>query len=349
MHPDEARHDVEHALAGAVRDVGLELRPVVDQVAAAARGAKRLLGRRVRRCQPNRRLGRVAAVVAEPAGDPAGDVAVVERERALDAGAEDRDVVAVGTRRLGDRVEVEERGDQHALAALGGGDDRARAVRRRHGQRRRADREVLARRVAEVEALDPHAEPLAAEGDASGDGERPRVLDLGRTQHALVAGRERLADRRRGTDHVDHDARRGGGELVRSEGDVNVHVATLAVHVRHATLLPPSGPRDPRLVLGVRPADLRGLHDVRAGRDPLPGPRERRRGQAVARPHDPERAADDTLHRGARDDGADRDQRRRLRDHRRAGRRDQPPGREAVLGLGSPGRSPSRTATGGGS
>ena len=69
--------------------------PVVDQVAAAARGAERLLGRRVRRRQPHRRLGGVAAVVTEEAGDPAGHVAVVERERALDAGAEDRDVVAV--------------------------------------------------------------------------------------------------------------------------------------------------------------------------------------------------------------------------------------------------------------
>ena len=86
--------------------------------------------------QPDGRLGRVAALVAEPAGDPAGDVAVVERERALDAGAEDRDIVPVRARRLDDRVEVEQRGDQHALAPLGCGDDRARPVRRGHGQRR---------------------------------------------------------------------------------------------------------------------------------------------------------------------------------------------------------------------
>ena len=167
VHPGEARHDVEHALAGAVRDVGLELRAVVDQVAAAARGAKRLLGRRIRRRQPHCRLGRVAAVVAEQAGDPAGHVAVVERERALDPRAEDRDVVPVRTRRLGHRGEIEERRDQDALAALGSGDDRPRAVRRGHGEDRRAHRQVLAGRVAEVEPVDQHAEALAAERDAA--------------------------------------------------------------------------------------------------------------------------------------------------------------------------------------
>ena len=153
---------------------------MVDQVAAAARGAERLLGRRVRRCQPDRSLGRVAAVVAEQSGDAARDVAVVEGERALDARAEDRDVVTVRTRRPDDRIEVQKRGDQHPLAALGGRDDRARAVRRGHGERRRAHGQVLARRVAEVEALDPNAEPLAAEGDATSGRQGARILDLGR-------------------------------------------------------------------------------------------------------------------------------------------------------------------------
>ena len=56
---------------------------------------------------------------------------------------------------------------QHALAALGRRDDRARAVRRRHRERRRARLEVLARRVAEVEPVDPDAETLTAEGDVA--------------------------------------------------------------------------------------------------------------------------------------------------------------------------------------
>ena len=67
VHPVEPRHDGEHALARAVRDVGLELRPVVDQVAAAARGAERVLGGRVRRGQPDRCLGGVAPVAERSA------------------------------------------------------------------------------------------------------------------------------------------------------------------------------------------------------------------------------------------------------------------------------------------
>ena len=54
--------------------------------------------------------------------------------------------------------------------------------------------------------------------------------------------------------------------------------------------------------------------------------------------HAAERASGATQRaRGAGDDGADRDQRRRLRDHRRAGRRDQPSRRRAVLEVGAAG------------
>ena len=62
--------------------------------------------------------------------------------------------------------------------------------------------------------------------------ERPRVLDLGGAEHALVPARERLADRRRRADHVDHDTCRRGRRLVRCKGDVNVHAGTLAVRCR---------------------------------------------------------------------------------------------------------------------
>ena len=72
-----------------------------------------------------------------------------------------------------------------------------------------------------------------------------------------------------------------------------------------------------RLVLRMRPADLRGLHDLRAGRDPLPGARERRRLAPVAARTMRNVAACDAAARGAGDDGADRDQRGRLPDHRR--------------------------------
>ena len=163
VHAGEPRHDVEHALPGAARDVRLELRPVLDQVAARARRAERVLGARVRPGEPHGRLGGVAPLEAEPVRDAPGDVGVVERERALDACAEDRDVVPVAPRDLGHRGEIEQRGDVDPLAALGRRDDRAGAVRRRHRERRRARLEVLPRRVPEVEPVDPDAEALAAE------------------------------------------------------------------------------------------------------------------------------------------------------------------------------------------
>ena len=167
-------------------------------------------------------------------------------------------------------------------------------------------------------------------------------------QHPLVAGRERLADRRRRPDHVDHDAGRSGCRLVGSEGDVNVHAATLAVDVGRATLLPPSEPGDACLVLGVRPPHLRGVHDLRPGRDPLPGAREHRRGQGSRRQRtlqNIERAHASLA--GPGHDGADRDQRGRSTSS--------PPRREAAstFPAGScsrtgPCRVPrSRTATGG--
>ena len=125
-------------------DVGLELGSVVDQVAPAAGSAKRFLSRRIGRRQADRRLGRVAALAMERCGDAAGDVAVIEGERPFHAGAEDGDVVAVRAGRVGDRRQVEQRRDQHTLAALGGCHDRPRPVRRRHRERRRARLEVLA-------------------------------------------------------------------------------------------------------------------------------------------------------------------------------------------------------------
>ena len=56
---------------------------------------------------------------------------------------------------------------------------------------------------------------------------------------------------------------------------------------RAPLLLPASGPRDRALLLGVRPADLRRLRDVRACRHPLPGSR----GSRAARPGDADPAA----------------------------------------------------------
>src|SRR5204863_8135268 len=87
----------------------------------------------------------------------------------------------------------------------------------------------LARRIAEVEALDLHAEPLARERSLPfSRRERARILDLARAEDLLVAARERLADRRCGPEDVDDDADRSGDLFGGREGDVDAHAARLA-------------------------------------------------------------------------------------------------------------------------
>ena len=62
----------------------------------------------------------------------------------------------------------------------------------------------LARRVAVVEAVDPDVVPLTGERDARAR-ERPRIVDLADARDALVAARERLADRLGRPQDVDDD------------------------------------------------------------------------------------------------------------------------------------------------
>ncbi len=91
-------------------------------------------------------------------------------------------------------------------------------------------------------------------------------------------------------------------------GSATYPVTTLRAVPETSEVLPPSGPRDGRLVLRVRPRYLPGLHGLRAGRDPLPRPRGR-----------PGRDAQDVA--GARGPPAVRERRRvrhaRARDHQR--------------------------------
>ena len=205
---DEARHDVEHALARAQYGMSaVERRPWLIRFRPLREAPKRLLGRRVRRRQPDRRLGRVAAIVAEQ-GRRSGRRRRCRRARRLPLTPAQkiatsspcaRAAAVTASRLSSDAI-------RHALATLGGGHDRTGAVRRRHGQGRESRTCRYSRgRVAEIESLDPHAEPLATERHPPADGERARVLHLGGAEHALVARGERLADRRGGPDHIDHD------------------------------------------------------------------------------------------------------------------------------------------------
>ena len=80
-------------------------------------------------------------------------------------------------------------------------------VERMSVSRRRLARD-LARRVAEVEALDRLEPPLAGElRGPLGLRERARLVDLGAAEDAPVARRERLRHRRGGAQDVDDDAR----------------------------------------------------------------------------------------------------------------------------------------------
>ena len=146
---------------------------------------------------------------------------------ALHPRAEDRDVVAEGACEPRHRVEVEQRGDDDALAALRGRDDRPGSVRRRHRKSPGARLEVLAGRVAEVEPVDADAETLPPRV-TSPLLEGTCLLDLRGAPDPPVPGVERLADRRGRADDVDDDPRRGLRRLVGRERDVNPHAGTLA-------------------------------------------------------------------------------------------------------------------------
>ena len=153
------------------------------------RRAESLLRTRPRRCQARGGLGGVRALPAEQLDDPAGDVGVVEREVPCTPAHTTTTSSPCLARGVDDGREVEERRDEHALAALRPR-PRPRASRSssRGSSVSPARLEVLARRVPEVEARDAHGVPLAAE-DALAElvAQRTRLLHLGRAEHPLVA------------------------------------------------------------------------------------------------------------------------------------------------------------------
>ena len=174
------------------------------------------------------------------------------------------------------------------LAASRGRHDRARPVRRRQDEAAVPGLEVLARRVAEIESRNEDVLPLAAEDAAPSSSRSANASSTSAAQSTRsYPDCERLADRRRRPDHVDDDPGRRPARLIRCQRDMDTHRGTLTRLGRAPPLLSASRPRDVRLVLGLRPRDLPGLHDVRPGRHPLPGSRGRRRGDAPA----PTRAA----------------------------------------------------------
>ncbi len=107
-HRDEPRNDVENALARAERDVRLEVRRVLHEVATALRRAESLLRAAPRGGQPGSSHGCVRSLPAEELDDPARDERIVERERALHSGTYDDHVLAGRPCRLDDRREIQQ-------------------------------------------------------------------------------------------------------------------------------------------------------------------------------------------------------------------------------------------------
>ena len=227
VHAREPRHHVEDALARAPRDVRLELGAVVDQVPPR-------LGRRGRPPRPRdttrrggpppprRRSARSRALGDRPATyasssanapfTPAQNTATsspCERAASVTAARLSSDATSTRSQRSA-AVTIARVPFVVDIASVG-----VRGSRYSRGEFPRSNPSMRTPRRSP-----PSVTPRASEG--------ARVLHLGRAPHALVARVERLADRRGGTDHVDHDARRGRRRLVGSERDVNAHAGTLA-------------------------------------------------------------------------------------------------------------------------
>ena len=131
---------------------------------------------------------------------------------ALEAGAEDRYLVAGCPCRLHDGVQVEQRAEQHGLAARRRGQDRRGPVRRREDQRPRArGLRELARRGADVEARHDHSLPLAAHDRLVAElgAERVCLLDLAAAEDPLVARRRAPARSTRSPGSRRRRSRRG--------------------------------------------------------------------------------------------------------------------------------------------
>ena len=173
-------------------------------------------------------LTRVGGLRVEQLDDPARAIRVVERELALEAGADDRHVVVQLTCGSGHGVEVEQAPEHDVVGARRGLQDRPRPVRGREDDRLAARlAEELPRRRADVEAVDPHRVPLAAEDRVPERLlERERLVDLTAAVDPLVPRRERLRDGRGRAQDVDHDSDGRALRLGRRKGDVDAHPRT---------------------------------------------------------------------------------------------------------------------------
>ena len=142
-------------------------------------------------------------------------------------------------RRGDDRRQVEQRAEQHDVAARDAAVRIARVpfVVVRISVRAFGVPRELARRCPDVEAFDDDRVALAADDRLVAElgAERLRLVDLGAAEHPLVARRERLGDRRGRADRRRRRCRRGRPPPPRrGERDMNMHADTLAAWTSRA-------------------------------------------------------------------------------------------------------------------
>ena len=221
MHALEARDDVQHVDLSAERDVLLEPgRPV-------GASQQRLVGIGPRVRDRDGCLRRVALLGVEQLDDPAGAIGVVQRERALEPGAQPGHVLPTLPSGARHGAQVQQAPEIDLVAASRGSQDRTRPVGRREDDRLVTRLEELTRRGPDVEALEPRphsarrpADPCRAPAQGNG------VLHLTAAENTLVPRAERLRDGRRGAQNIDDDADRRRDRLRRRERDVYSHWIT---------------------------------------------------------------------------------------------------------------------------
>jgi hypothetical protein len=183
-----------------------------------------------RRVPAGDRLGdqrRVRALARKRCADAAGEVTVLERGGAVGPRTDDLDL-QLGERpqRFHDSVEVEQACDQHAPGAGGRGDNCRSPVRRRQHEHIATEGHRLAGGVPLIESRRRDA-PLLAGDDAPGSPETGGAVHAVDADDAPVPGGQRLAHRRRRSQHVNHDSDIRGVQLAAGKGDIDHATGTV--------------------------------------------------------------------------------------------------------------------------
>ena len=207
--------------------------------------------------------------------DPAGAVGVVERERALVAGADDRHVLPALARRAHDGVEVEQAAEQDLVAALGRRDDRraSRSSSRGSASPRRGSRNSRGEAPTSKPSIRTasRSPPTTLSGSSARSARACSISGTQSTRRYPTASACAIVEVAR----ITSTTIPVGAEAASS--GVNATwtriVARLDRMAETAQVLPAPRPGDGRLVLRVRPPICPDCMTFGPGRDPLSRPR----------------------------------------------------------------------------